>query len=68
MITTLYIQNLKCGECETTIINKLSAIKNNSAISIKFQYATITFEHENNAEVDEIKEVLSKIGYSSFGE
>ncbi|GAA4941225.1 hypothetical protein GCM10023314_12790 [Algibacter agarivorans] len=66
MKTTLYLQNLKCGTCETTLINRLSALKSNSNISIKFQYATITFEHENKADVEEVKQILSNIGYSPF--
>lgn len=68
MKTTLYIQNLKCGGCETTIKNKLSELKNISNISFKFQYATVTFEHKNKEDVEDVKQLLSKIGYPPFGE
>lgn len=68
MKTTLYIQNLKCGGCETTIKNKLSELKSISNISFNFQYATVTFEHENKEDIDNVKQLLSKIGYPPFGE
>jgi len=68
MKTTLYIQNLKCGGCEATIIKKLSEIKNIRNITIKLQYSTITFDHETKEDVLEVEHVLSKIGYPPFGE
>jgi copper chaperone CopZ len=66
MKTTLYIQNLKCSGCETTIINKLSALKGILNIFIKLQYDSVTFEHETNDTVDKAKKILSRIGYPSF--
>jgi len=68
MKTTLYIQNLKCGGCEATVINRISALKGISNISIKLQYGTITFEHETNEDIVEVKQILSRIGYPPFGE
>ena len=68
MKTTLYIQNLKCGGCESIIINKLSELKGISNITTKLQYATVTFEYETNETVDKVKQLLSKIGYPPFGE
>jgi copper chaperone CopZ len=68
MKTTLYIQNLKCSGCITSIIFRLSEIKGISNISIKLQYETVTFEHESKENVEEVKQILSKIGYPPFGE
>ena len=68
MKTTLYIQNLKCSGCALTIINRLSALKHITNIAIKLQYATVTFEHENKADIEEVKHLLSKIGYPPFDE
>ena len=67
MKTTLYIQNLKCGGCEATVINRISALKGISNISIKLQYGTITFENETNEDIEEVKQILSRIGYPPFG-
>ncbi|MFI0431080.1 heavy-metal-associated domain-containing protein [Mariniflexile sp. HMF6888] len=68
MKTTLYIQNLKCSDCVSTIINRLSALKHITNIAIKLQYATVTFEYETKADIEEVKRLLSKIGYPPFGE
>ncbi len=68
MKTTLYIQNLKCGGCEKTIINKLSCLKNIENVSINQEYATVTFEHKIPQEIKTVKKELSKLGYPPFGE
>ncbi len=68
MKTTLYIQNLNCCGCEITIINRISALKGISNISIKLQYSTITFEHETKEAAEIIMQMLSKNGYPPFGE
>jgi len=68
MKTTLYIQNLKCGGCESTIMDKLSSLKGISNISIKLQYATITFEHDTIETLNKVKQILSNIGYPPFGD
>lgn len=68
MKTTLYIHNLKCEYCEDVIINNLIKQKHISNISVKRQYATVTFEHETSKDVDLVKKTLSKIGYPPFGE
>ena len=68
MKTTLYIQNLKCGGCISTIINRITALRHIKNVTINLQYATVTFEHENKADIEEVKHVLSKIGYPPFGE
>jgi len=68
MKTTLYIHNLKCDNCEVVIINSLTKLKHISNVSIKRQYATVTFEHEKADDVEVVKKTLSKIGYPPFGE
>ena len=68
MKTTLYIHNLKCDNCEAVIINSLTKLKHISNVSIKRQYATVTFEHISPKDVEVVKKTLSKIGYPPFGE
>ncbi|MFD2724649.1 heavy-metal-associated domain-containing protein [Hyunsoonleella rubra] len=67
MKTTLYIQNLKCAGCEFSIIDKLAELKNIYKITIKLQYATVTFEHKTKNDIDIVKKALSKMGYPPFG-
>ncbi len=68
MKTTLYIQNLKCEYCDSIILKMLSKLKHISNVSVKHQYATVTFEHEAAADVIQVKKTLSKIGYPPFGD
>ena len=68
MKTTLYTQNLQYTGNETSVINRISAIKGIFNISIKFQYGAITFDHQSKKEVQEVKRILSKISYPNFDE
>jgi copper chaperone CopZ len=68
MKTTLYIKNLKCVGCETTIIDKLSDLKNISAISIDKKHDAVTFQHKTTQSINEVKKVLLKLGYPPYGE
>lgn len=67
MMTTLYIQNLKCEYCEAFILKKLSKLKHISNISIQRQFATLTFEYQSLEDLIQVKKNLSKIGYPPFG-
>ena len=62
MKTTLLIQNLKCGGCETTIKNKLSRLHGVKNVVIKNEEASVTFDHEDNTDIELVQRVLSKLG------
>ena len=68
MKTILYIQNLKCSGCETTIIKKLSELSNISNVSIDILHTTVKFDYKTKSDVDLVKKELSKLGYPPFGE
>ncbi|MDO5969999.1 heavy-metal-associated domain-containing protein [Flavivirga aquimarina] len=68
MKTTLEIQNLKCGGCANTIINKLSDIENISDVTINNDNHTVSFFYENKNALLEAKQLLHKIGYPIVGE
>lgn len=68
MKTTLYVQNLKCDNCEKIIIKALSKLKHIYSVYVKKQFATVTFEHTTPTDIDVVKKALSKLGYPPFGE
>lgn len=68
MKTTLYVQNLKCIHCEAIIMHMLSKLKNITNVSVKRQYATVTFKHKTAKDVNLVKKALSKIGFPPYGE
>lgn len=68
MKTTLYIQNLKCGGCETTILGRLAELTGISDISIDQDYDTVSFSYDSEEAIDNVKDTLSRLGYPVFGE
>ncbi len=68
MKTTLQIQNLKCGGCEKTIINKFSKLKNVTSVSVDHENATVRFEYTKDKDLEIVKKMLSKLGYPVVGE
>lgn len=68
MKTTLKIQNLKCSGCANTIITKLSDLKGVQDISIDNKTNTVTFDYENEVNLIETKDVLTKLGYPEVGD
>lgn len=67
MRTKVHIQNLKCGECENTIINRLSEVKNISDVEINQEDSTIAFDYHTNHDFEAAKHLLSQIGYPIVG-
>lgn len=67
MRTKVHIQNLKCGGCENTIINRLSEVKNISDVEINQEHSTIAFDYHTNHDFEAAKHLLSQIGYPIVG-
>ncbi|NMH86582.1 heavy-metal-associated domain-containing protein [Flavivirga algicola] len=68
MEINLEIQNLKCGGCAHTIIDKLSNIENIRNVTINNKTHTVSFSYENDKALLEAKQLLHKIGYPTVGE
>jgi len=67
MRVTVHIQNLKCGDCEKAIINKLSQLKSISDVHVNQDEETVSFEHFTTHDFDTAKYALSRIGYPIVG-
>ena len=68
MITTLEIQNLKCGGCAHTIISKLNNLEGIQNVSVETNSNTVSFENELASEVESATKLLSKLGYPVSGD
>jgi copper chaperone CopZ len=68
MKTTLEIQNLKCGGCANTIITRLNGLENISEVTVNNEDDTVTFNYNNEANLQEATKLLSKLGYPIVGE
>lgn len=67
MRISVHIQNLKCCGCKTTIINRLSEVKNISDVEVDFEENIVTFDYHTNHDFERAKHVLSSIGYPIVG-
>lgn len=67
MRALVHIQNLKCGDCEATIINKLSDVKNISEVEVNQEDETVSFEYHTIHDLENAKRRLSMIGYPLVG-
>jgi copper chaperone CopZ len=68
MVTTINIQNLKCGGCANTIITKISSIENISDVSVNNDSDTVSFKHNFDKDIIAVKAKLADIGYPEVGE
>ncbi len=63
MKTTVKIQNLKCGGCESAIAKKLHTLKNIKDISVNANDCTVSFSYETNDGLETVKKELTRLGY-----
>ena len=66
MESTIYIQNLKCGGCATTISKNISTIESVENVSINVENNSISLSHQPDF-LEKIKQTLKKIGYPEQG-
>ncbi|EDP70444.1 Heavy metal transport/detoxification protein [Flavobacteriales bacterium ALC-1] len=67
MRTKVHIQNLKCGGCKNTVINRLSKVKNISDVEVNEKECTVSFDYHTNHDFEAAKHLLSRIGYPIVG-
>ncbi len=67
-MTTINIQNLKCGGCANTITTKIAAVEGITNVAVSVEDATVSFNHETEANVTAAKEKLAAIGYPEVGD
>lgn len=65
MKTTLIVQNLKCGGCAKTIVNKVSELDNISDVAVDVENSSVSFAYQDLEDALKVKEKLQKIGYPS---
>jgi len=67
-MTTINIQNLKCGGCANTITTKIAALEGITNVAVSVEDATVSFNHETETNVTAAKEKLAAIGYPEVGD
>jgi len=67
MKTSIIVQNLKCGGCAKTITSKISEVKNILGVMVDVESSTVSFEYQNSADTQVVKDKLKSLGYPTIG-
>lgn len=68
MNTKIYIQNLKCNGCATTITNKLSHLENITDVKVAVEESSVEFNYKDNLDLEVVIETLKDNGYPVEGD
>lgn len=63
----IIVDNLKCGGCKNTILKKVNDIKGVSNATVDIETSEVTFERADNVALENVLNVLSKLGYPKQG-
>lgn len=63
----IYIENLKCGGCASTIIKGLNSINGVENTEVNVEKSVVNFTSEDSV-LEEVKQKLSKLGYPEVGD
>ncbi len=66
-MTTIQIENLKCGGCANTIKKGILSIDGISTIDIDIDKSEVVFDSEDKAILEAAREKLAKMGYPEVG-
>lgn len=67
MKTSVTIQNLKCGGCESTIAKKLNSLEGIHNISVNLDDCTISFRYETDDRLETVQKELTRLDYPLEG-
>lgn len=67
MKTIINVENIKCCGCSNSIDIGLSKIEGVGSVSIDVEKGEITIEHNENVNIESIKEKLLSMGYPEVG-
>jgi copper chaperone CopZ len=68
MDTKIFIQNLKCNGCATTITKKLSQLENITDIKVDVEESSVAFNYKDNLDLEAVIETLKDNGYPVEGD
>ncbi|ASV31727.1 heavy-metal-associated domain-containing protein [Maribacter cobaltidurans] len=65
MKATVMVQNLKCGGCAKTIIDKVSELENVSDVQVDVDTSSVSFNYQELDDALLVKQRLKQLGYPS---
>lgn len=67
MKTEIFIENLKCGGCASTIKKGILTIENINSVEVDVEKSLVTITSKEDVSI-EIRNKLSKLGYPEVGD
>lgn len=67
MNTIVYIQNLKCGGCASTITKNIAAIEQVSNVVVTVDENSVAFDCDTSETIQLVKDKLKSLGYPEDG-
>ncbi|WP_222983130.1 heavy-metal-associated domain-containing protein [Flagellimonas meishanensis] len=68
MMTTIVIQNLKCGGCANTIKRNLEKLDGLSKVQVNLEKNEVVLQAVSNSVMERAKESLKHMGYPAVGD
>lgn len=65
---TVEIQNLKCGSCKATILNKLIIEKGIQHVTVAVEKSIVLFDYDAPDTMDRVEKILTELDYPLVGE
>lgn len=62
-MTTIEIQNLKCGGCANTVTKGALSIEGVSDVTVDVETSKVTFNSTTDTNIEAVKTKLSRLGY-----
>lgn len=66
MKANIQVQNLKCNGCSGTIQKKMNSLTGIEEVEVEVSTSTVSFDYQNEDQLEVVKEALLKIGYPSI--
>ncbi len=63
----IYVDNLKCNGCASTVTSKLGNLKGVDKVEVEVEESKINITHQEGISRDEILKVLGNLGYPEQG-
>ncbi len=63
MLSQIYIDNLKCGGCATTIVTELQKLSDVQKVQIDSEHDLVLVESEEGSDLNIVKDRLKSLGY-----
>lgn len=67
MEETIYVDNLKCNGCASTVISKVSKVEGVENVNVEVEESKVQVAHNDGVSREDILKVLGNLGYPEQG-